>query len=270
MTTPIRLLLSDVDGTLITSDKVITSRTVDAVQRLRDAGVLFAIASARPAQGLAMFAEPLGLTTPLAALNGGLIVDTDLTVLRREVIDEDLVGPIIDALHDKELSVWLYQGMDWFVLDELGPHVQRESLSCQFAPTPLTSFRDLGDGDGVTKIVGVGDDPVAHRDAEATLRDRFGSQVTASPSNTSYLDVTPPRASKGYVVRFLADRYDIDPLTIATIGDMHNDVSMFAASGRSIAMGNAVPAVQRSANHVTTSNNDEGFANAVTNFVLRE
>ena len=68
----IRLLLADVDGTLVTPEKMLTQRTVDAVHALHAAGVLFAITSGRPPRGMSMLVEPLGITTPIAAFNGGL------------------------------------------------------------------------------------------------------------------------------------------------------------------------------------------------------
>ena len=85
-----------------------------------------------------------------------------------------------------------------------------------------------------------------------------------------YLDVTHPDANKGAVARWLSARYRIQAEQIATIGDMPNDVLMFAHSGLSIAMGNASIEVQRAARRVTTSNEDEGFANAVDRFILND
>ena len=78
----------------------------------------------------------------------------------------------------------------------------------------------------------------------------------------------PPEANKGGVVRYLSQACRIPPGQIATIGDQPNDVLMFAHSGLSIAMGNASHEVQRAARRVTTSNEDEGFANAVERFIL--
>ena len=90
-----------------------------------------------------------------------------------------------------------------------------------------------------------------------------------SRSQPYYVDVTHPQANKGDVVRFLSARYAIPEEEIATIGDMPNDVLMFAHSGLSIAMGNAHREVQRAARQVTTSNDEEGFANAVERYILR-
>jgi hydroxymethylpyrimidine pyrophosphatase-like HAD family hydrolase len=116
--------------------------------------------------------------------------------------------------------------------------------------------------------VGVSDDPEAMARATQAARDQFGDHVTAAQSQPYYLDVTHPDANKGSVVKFLSARFDVATSQIATIGDMPNDVLMFAHSGLSIAMGNASTEVQRSARAVTTTNQDEGFARAVEKFIL--
>src|SRR5580692_6724576 len=90
---PVRLLLADVDGTLVTPDKVLTQRAIDAVEALGAAGVLFALTSGRPPRGMSMLIEPLRITTPVAAFNGGLIVEPDMTVIEQKVIPRDLVAP---------------------------------------------------------------------------------------------------------------------------------------------------------------------------------
>jgi hydroxymethylpyrimidine pyrophosphatase-like HAD family hydrolase len=117
-------------------------------------------------------------------------------------------------------------------------------------------------------MVGVSDDHEAVTNASAAAHQQFGDHVTASPSQPYYLDITHPRANKGEVAQYLAKRYQISTEEIATIGDMPNDVLMFAHSGLSIAMGNADPQVQRAARRVTDSNEKNGFAHAVTRFVL--
>ena len=106
--------------------------------------------------------------------------------------------------------------------------------------------------------------------AEAAARAELGDHVSAARSQPYYLDVTHPDANKGSVVGFFSRRYDIPTEEIATIGDMPNDVLMFAHSGLSIAMGNASPEVQRAARRVTASNAEDGFALAIERFILGE
>ena len=262
----IRLLLADVDGTLVTQDKVLTDQAIAAVDRLRDAGVLFAVTSGRPPRGMEMLVEPLRLETPIAAFNGGLIVNPDMTVIERRVLPEDLIRPLSQLMESFGLSVWLYRGTDWYVPDLEGPHVAREAWTVKFEPVLMTGF------DGVTrdvaKMVGVSDDHDAVSRAAAATQERFGQLVTAAPSQPYYLDVTHPRANKGEVVKYLAQRYSLSTEEIATIGDQPNDVLMFAHSGLSIAMGNADAQVQRCARRVTDTNEANGFAAAVSRFVL--
>ncbi len=259
-------MLADVDGTLVTNDKVLTDDAIAAVGRLRDAGVLFAITSGRPPRGMQMLIDPLDLQTPIAAFNGGLLVDRDMKVIEQHVLPEDLVRPVVDLMHSFKLVVWLYRGADWYVPDPKGPHVDREAWTVKFEPKVMTSLDGLTDS--VAKLVGVSDDHDALQRAVEAVCDQFGDHVTAAESQPYYLDVTHPKANKGSVAQFLAARYELDPDEIATIGDMPNDILMFAHSGLSIAMGNADPQVKRAARRVTTSNEDEGFANAVDRFVL--
>ena len=89
----VRIVLADVDGTLVTQDKLLTARAVEAVARLRERGIEFAITSGRPPRGMSMLIEPLGLTTPISAFNGGLIVRPDMSVVEQKVIAEAVLAP---------------------------------------------------------------------------------------------------------------------------------------------------------------------------------
>jgi Cof subfamily protein (haloacid dehalogenase superfamily) len=262
----IRLLLADVDGTLVTPDKTLTEAAIAAVGELHEAGILFALTSGRPPRGMAMLVEPLDVRTPIAAFNGGLLVDRDMSVIEQRTIPAELIAPTIELLKSHALDVWLYQGADWFVQDLTGPHVDREAKTVQFAPTLRADYDGLVDQ--IAKIVGVSDDHDAVARAAAAAQDRFGDHVSAARSQPYYVDVTHPRANKGSVVEYLSRRYDIPGDAIATIGDMPNDVLMFARSGLSIAMGNSDREVQRAARRVTGSNEHDGFAQAVRRFVL--
>jgi Cof subfamily protein (haloacid dehalogenase superfamily) len=263
----IRLLLADVDGTLVTQDKALTERAINAVRALDAAGILFALTSGRPPRGMSMLIEPLRISTPIAAFNGGLIVKPDMTVVDQKVLPVELVAPILEFMETRSLATWIYRGADWYVRDLAGPHVKQEADTVKFQPTLAETFADLHDG--VAKIVGVSDDRESMARANEEAREHFGDHVTAALSQPYYLDVTHPDANKGSVVKFLSAQYSIPTSEIATIGDMPNDVLMFAHSGLSIAMGNASTEVQRAARRVTLTNENEGFANAVEQFILK-
>jgi len=264
----VKLLLADVDGTLVTQQKELTGRAIDAVQKLHDVGVMFAVTSGRPPRGMAMLIEPLDIRLPIAGFNGGVLVNRDMSVIEQRVLPGDLVVPVTDMMHSFNLDVWLYTGADWYVPSADGPHVDRESWTVKFQPRVM---RDgvRGLTKDVAKLVGVSDDHDAVAKATEAVHDEFGDHVTAAASQPYYLDVTHPDANKGAVAQYLARTYSIPTDAIATIGDQPNDVLMFAHSGLAIAMGNASPEVKRAARRVTTSNEDEGFATAVDRFILR-
>jgi len=262
----IAVLLADVDGTVVTKDKVITARAIDAVRRMREKGIIFTVTSGRPPRGLRMLVEPLGLTMPMAAFNGGVIVLPDLSVLDERTLPDYLLPGLVETMESHGLDVWLYSATDWYVRSRKAPRVDREASTVQFEPTVVPSFDKVLSG--IVKVVGVSDDHPRVAACEAVLQQEYGTQVSAARSQPHYLDVTHPAANKGTVVERLSRYLKVPLEQIATIGDQLNDVPMFRPSGLSIAMGNASEEVQRQATCVTTSFADEGFANAVDTYIL--
>jgi Cof subfamily protein (haloacid dehalogenase superfamily) len=264
----IRLVIADVDGTLVTQNKELTPRAIEAVKRLRDAGIVFSITSGRPPLGMRMLIEPLQITEPIAAFNGGVFVHPDLSVMAQSFLPADIAGKAIETIGHHGLDCWVYTDHDWLVRDPNAPHVAREQWTVKFPPNVVPNFKTHLDR--VAKIVGISDDYAAVARCETDVQRECGNHVSAVRSQPYYLDVTHPDANKGHVVAVLSEALSIPAGQICTMGDMPNDVLMFRKGGVSIAMGNASPEVQRQARFVTTSNEDEGFANAIDKFVLGE
>ena len=276
----IRLLIADVDGTLVTREKILTDRARAAVAKMRSAGIEFAITSGRPPLGMQMLIKPLGLTTPIAAFNGGMFIKPDLSVIEQRVLQADVIEPAIETMRAYKLDTWIYRGTEWFVRERHGPHVDREEWTVKFAPTVVPDLNGLTND--VAKLVGVSDDLEAVCKCEIAVQQQFAAKVHTKQSNPQretlvsaarsqpyYLDVTHPEANKGYVVSRLSEMLGIPVDQIATIGDMPNDVTMFQKSGTSIAMGQASDEVKSAATYSTTSSEEEGFANAVERYVLQ-
>ncbi|BAY50019.1 Cof-like hydrolase (plasmid) [Scytonema sp. HK-05] len=276
----VSLLVADVDGTLVTKQKVLTEAAGNAVSKLRTADIAFTITSGRPPRGMKTLIDDLALTAPIAAFNGAVFLRPDFSIIEQNLLSAPIAKRVIEIIDSYGLDVWLYSDRDWFVRDRHASHVDREEWTIKFPPTVVPTFDNLLDN--VAKIVGVSDDLEAVARCEADTQREFreqvccqagasssgGEQVSAARSQPYYLDVTHPRANKGFVVERLSQMLAIPTQEIATIGDMPNDVPMFSKSGLSIAMGNASLEVQHSAKYVTTSNEDEGFANAVERYIL--
>ena len=263
----ISLLLADVDGTVVTKDKVLTERAIRAVAALETAGIRFAVTSGRPPRGMAMLIEPLHITTMVAGFNGGAMVRPDLSVIEEKTLPPEVTRKAIALIRDHGLDAWLYTAEDWFITTAGAPHVEREAWTVKFQPKVAAAFAEA-DLDRAVKVVGVSDDLGAVEKAEKDVQAALGDTVSAARSQPYYLDVTHPHANKGDVVLALSKALGIPTEEIATIGDMPNDVNMFKRSGFSIAMGNASDAVKAEASAVTAGYDDEGFAKAIETYLL--
>lgn len=264
--TQISFLLSDVDGTLVTTEKVLTERARSAVLRLRDRNIGFAITSGRPPRGMRMFVDPLGLDQPIAGFNGGAYVEPDLRLLESHVLSAEVAKSAVECVLRNGLDAWLYTGNDWYLRNPDAPHVAREAWTVTFPPKVVAGFDDLYAT--AVKVVGVSDDFDRMQATNDGLQRALGREASVSLSQPYYVDITNPVANKAAVVRYHAGRLGIPPDQIATMGDMPNDVLMFRESGLSIAMGNASDDVKKQASAVTDSCNDDGFAKAVERYLL--
>jgi Cof subfamily protein (haloacid dehalogenase superfamily) len=262
----ISLVLADVDGTLVTQEKVLTERAQASVQLLRKAGIRFAVTSGRPPRGMAMLFDALKLDTPIAGFNGGLIIKPDLSIIEQRTVPADVAARSVELIRDHGLDVWVYRGNDWLVGNADKPHVAHEAWTVKFSPKVVTDV--AAELDQVSKIVGVSDDLDLVQRCEADAQAAFGERATANRSQPYYLDVTNKDANKGAVVDYLSRHLGVPAAEIATIGDQPTDVPMFKRSGFSIAMGNASDEVKKLASVTTDSYNDEGFAKAMERFVL--
>jgi Cof subfamily protein (haloacid dehalogenase superfamily) len=262
----ISLLLSDVDGTLVTKQKVLTPRAQAAVKLLGEAGIAFTVTSSRPPRGLFHLIEPLNLQLPIGGFNGGGLVRPDLTVAESLLLSPEVAREAVKITLKYALDPWVYNETEWYVRDLEAPHVARETFTISFPPIVVKDFDNiLGH---VGKIVAVGDDMATIAACNQELDAALSGQASSTRSQPYFIDITHPDANKGTMVTTMARILSIPTSEIATIGDMGNDVLMFRKSGLSIAMGNASDDVKAQANLVTDTNENEGFAKAVERFLL--
>lgn len=259
--TRISLVVSDVDGTLVTRDKVLTDAAKDAVRRLADAGIGFTIVSSRPTPGMLFLLEPLALTLPFGAFNGSTIVDPALKPIEQHLIPAATAQRSIDVMDQFGVEIWLFTNHQWLIRDPDGGYVSHEQRAIRHDPVIVDDFAPYLAG--ACKIVGASSDAALLQRCEAAIQAAVGAQATAVRSQSYYLDVTPPGHDKGTFVETMAKRLGIPTEAVATIGDMENDLPMFRTSGLSFAMGNAADGIKKMATHVAASNEDDGFAKAV-------
>src|SRR4029453_13502014 len=134
--------------------------------------------------GMGPLVEPLGLTMPMAAFNGGVIVLPDLSILDERGIPEYLVPSLIDVIEAHGLDVFLFRSPDWYVRSLDAPRVRRESNTIQRAPVVVSSFEDVVGG--VVKVVGVSEDHPRVAACEAAVQKRFGTLVSPAGPQPPY------------------------------------------------------------------------------------
>lgn len=265
----ISLVVSDVDGTLVTGDKKLTARTIAAVRHLHDKGIAFSIASSRPPFGLRMLIGPLGLRLPLAGYSGGAIVEPGLSIIEQKLIAPEVARKAVALFQENGIDPWIFTGNEWVVLHRQGDEIGREIRTVETLPTVVPHFADAHFA-AAGKIVGPSEDRSKIARMAGLLRSALGGSVTIARSQPYYCDVTPPGIDKGRLIELLAERVGAAPPEIMVLGDMENDLQMFARAGFAVAMGNAEDSVKHAARATTLSNDEDGFAAAVERYVLAE
>jgi Cof subfamily protein (haloacid dehalogenase superfamily) len=262
----IRLLVSDVDGTLVRPDKRIGAATVAAVQAMREAGVAFTLVSSRPPRGMLPLIDALGLDTPTAAFNGGAIVDERGRIIESHPLSRGNARIALDMFESLPVETWVFADDLWLLRDPDGPYVPLERRTLGFDGTVVGSFEPYLDRIG--KIVAASADAPGLARLEGEINPRIAPDARASRSQVYYLDVNHARANKGDAVAALARHLGVPLEATAVIGDAENDLPMFDRAGFSIAMGQAAPQVRARAMAVTDSNADDGLAAAVHRYIL--
>jgi Cof subfamily protein (haloacid dehalogenase superfamily) len=266
-TTPIRLVITDVDGTLVRHDKTLHPETVKAARELRAAGIALCLASSRPPRGMEMYLEPLGITTPHAGFNGGQIVAADnRTILDALVIPEDAATQAVEHMSAAGLDVWVFAGSGWYVRSGGGPYVAHEAEVTRntftvvedFAPYLATANKIMASSK-TFDLVG---------QVEEELQALLGAEASVNRSSPYYCDVTHVDANKGHAALALARILGVQPEAMACLGDMNVDVPMLKVAGLSIAMGNAADSVKAAAMVITGTCDESGWADAIRAYVL--
>jgi Cof subfamily protein (haloacid dehalogenase superfamily) len=258
----------DIDGTLLKSDHTISSATVSSISKLKEKNILVVLVSARPLHGMTAIAGEIGLQHfPLAGLNGACIS------LGKKIIFESIIDiPTVIELHEQLLqriaTPIFYQQMKWFaeIRNTYTDHEQmitKVPIIVQPFKETLLYWKEKNDGPG--KILAIADARVTN-ELQYDLNIKFGDRLNIYTSKPTYLEVMNIAASKVNAVKFIIERYGIQPEEVIAIGDNFNDKDMIAFAGTGVAMGNAPDEVKKAADYVTDTNNNEGVSKAVSRF----
>lgn len=263
---PVKLLVADVDGTLLDPNKQLTEAVRQSVLKVKEAGVLFTIISARPPRGTHFLIEALDITEPFACFNGAIISSPRYDMLAEIFLDEQTARQVAKTILVHGMDLWMFHGSEWYATKPDGPHTPGHIKLLE--RTPLLLEPDIVSYKHVNKLVGVSDDWDLVKRCQADVMAQCGDRISATRSSDYYLDVTDAKANKGHAVLQLAEMMRVPLENVASIGDMPTDMLMFAKTGLSIAMGNGSDEVKKAATFTTTSNAEDGFAKAMKEIIL--
>ena len=195
----ISLVVTDVDGTLLTHDKKLTPRAIEAVGRLHANGIPFSICSSRPPFGLRMLVEPLRLKLPFGGYNGGAIVEPDLPslpVVEQVLIPPDAAKHAVAMFREHGVDCWLFVGNEWLCTNPAGDKVELEAYTVQQPPTIVPEFTDAHFA-AVGKIVGPSEDHDLIAKLTDLMRQALAGRANVARSQPYYCDIIAPGIDKG-------------------------------------------------------------------------
>jgi len=266
-TSVVELVALDLDGTLLTSGKKITERTRRVLKALESHNVKVLLASARPPRSVAGIYKLLDLKTCVICYNGALIYNPpSREVLSHQPIRLAMAKKIIQMARDVWPNIVIsVEVLDQWFTDRISSEDQAK-VSKQFVPDKLAPIEDWLKCD-VTKILVLGPESFL-TSIKNQLLYNYETEISVIHSDHNLLQVMSGGVSKGKALKYVCKHYDIPLQRTIAIGDAHNDIDMLECAGIGIAMADAPASVKDAADYVTTTNDDDGVAEALEKFVL--
>jgi len=232
-----RLIVTDLDGTLLGADHDLHPTTIDTLRALAGQGHHLAFASGRHFQDMQRFRERLGIPVHVISTNGAYLHDTEGRLITARHLEASLARQLIALPRPAEVRLNLYHEHEWLIDAEapglLALHAHTGFGYRVAAPEELH-------GEGVGKVLYIGE-PDAVRRLEATIRARHGERLHLTWSLATSLEIMAEGVNKGTALAALLERLGLGPEACLAFGDNLNDTEMLALAGEAHVMANAHP-----------------------------
>ncbi len=260
----IRILYSDIDGTLLNNHHHICPKTKEKILELDKKGIPFILVSARMPDGVMVIQKELGNNRPVICYSGGLILDENQKILYSRQMELSLAVKVASDLENNFPNICCnsYGNDLWVVKDDTNPWVIREEGITKGKSIKGTITEAFAKAGGVHKFLLMGR-PDDSSDAEVFLKKNY-PQLSILRSNEYYLEVMDGTVNKAAGVRYLCGYYGIPLEEAAAFGDGENDLGMLQAVGYGYAMGNSPEQVKKQAPYITLSNEEEGILKVIS------
>ena len=262
---PIKLIVTDMDGTLLNPDHAVTDRTVAAFAAARARGAYTTLASGRMIEAMTETAEQVGINAPFIAYNGGAVCDMTGLIIHQAPITAHLAREVCALAESMGILIHGYQDGGYLVADH-NPVTDGYADVIKIRPTytgmPLSEWIEKDQ----LKLLLVGDADQLGA-AMPKLRAQFDGRVNCINSVPTLIECTMPGVNKGQALLDLAGSLGVQPDEILAFGDGENDLEMLLAAGYGYAMGNAPDSVKAAAKFVAPPNTEDGVAQIIEQYI---
>lgn len=261
-----KLVVLDVDDTIVTMEKSISAATIEAIKKAQSRGVQVTLASGRMHQAMLSTAKKLDIKLPLISCNGAMI-RAEEQVLSCDMLDKNIAKEVIEFFENKNKVLQLYTKEGVYSKEKCERTwmlEQGEGVPCNVIEPAV--YNDFYQNDLLKLLIRLKKDEVSfyRENVEAA----FGSKVSAAVSHNVYFEITNKGVNKGKAVAWLAQKLGFERDEVVAIGDSHNDQKMLEWAGLGIAMGNASTEAKEAADKITLPIDQDGVAAALYEYVL--
>ncbi|KJY83427.1 HAD family hydrolase [Vibrio galatheae] len=266
-----KLIALDMDGTLLTSDKTISQRTKLAIEQARQKGVKVVLASGRPLDGMQSKLDELNIEGDnefVVYFNGSMVKEIGTSrVIHSAIIDGKRAKQVARLAEQFGLDCHAFSTEYGLITPRLNEYTDIESTINQI-PVSVKEFDQLDDDHPIIKAMIVGD-PDKLSAAIKQIPKAYHEQFTIVQSAPFFLEFLNLGSNKGVGIKAIADHLGIDSSEVICMGDAENDHHMIEYAGLGVAMENAMEQTKAIADHITLSNNDDGVAVVIEDFILK-
>ena len=262
--TDVKIVFSDIDGTVLTSQHEVTSQTKAAVKKLVAKDIPFVLVSARMPEAIYPITEDMGIKMPIICYSGAYVLDREGRELASTYMAAEPVRELLAEIGEKfpAVTVNFYSGHHWYVTDKQDARVKREEDITSAQAEQADFDRLLTQGTFPHKILLMAE-PADCANAEKYFQQHY-PQFQVARSSDILLEIMDGAVSKAAGIEVMLNDYGFDKAEALSFGDNYNDLAMLKYTGMSVAMGNAPDDVKAVAKAVTLSNNDSGIAAFLT------
>lgn len=264
------ILVLDIDGTLTNSSKKISQKTLEAILAIQERGHTVVLASGRPTPGILSLAKELKLSSYngfILSYNGGKIINCSTNeIIYQKLLAKELIPSLYQAAIEHNVGIMSYENNCIIAGTPIDKYIEIEARINNIPIKKVDNFIDYMNFD-VNKCIMTAEGKYLEK-IEPIIRERYKDTLNIYRSEPYFLEIMPKDIDKAYSLGKLLNHLGLSKEQMISCGDGYNDLTMIEYAGMGVAMANARDVVKNAANFITLSNDEDGVAHVIHEFML--